>query len=188
MISATVFSKVVEIAHERAALVACPVAGVVVEEGRRAVARVRRHAPRERQVVARLVVRAGLLEGPPAFAIDSHRGRVGPSRASGSARLESAAPRRRGAQPEPRRRRALFRRALADDELRVERAREVGPPERDRLLKDRVLLKDDAGRHQAAHGRRSGKRRGGSRYSRKDSMGGLLGFAGRVRGRDAAAS
>src|ERR1019366_3238226 len=137
--------KAVKLARKRAPLVGLRGgrAAVFVEESRRALGAVRRQLPREGQVVARLVVRAGLLEREPSLAIDDgRRGREPCSRRvrarEKALRLDEESP--AGPQAAKRVVQARARR----EKLRVERAREVGPPEREGSLEDRVLLQDDA--------------------------------------------
>src|ERR1019366_2748463 len=118
--------EVVEVALERAPIVALPRgAAVVVEEVRRAARTVGRQAPGEGQVVARLVVGPRLFECASAFAVDRRRGRVGPSRRGVRARekalrLDEQAPARTET-PQ-----GVVQARARRDELRVERAREIG--------------------------------------------------------------
>ena len=138
-----------ELALERALFVLARalVAHVFVEEGGRALGPVGRKLPGEGEVVARLVVRSGLLERSPTLEIDDRGRRMRPRRARVGARrktlrLDEEAP--AGSQAPKR----VIEPRARGSQLRIERACEIGPAKGERSLKDGVLLKDDAGCNQ----------------------------------------
>ncbi len=161
-------AKVLNLPRERVALVG-RVAALIVEERRGALVAVGRDPPREREVVARLVVRARLLKGVPAFEIDDPRGRMRPSRRRIAARREALRFDEQGPAGS-RRRRALLSRPLAATSSASSELAKSGPRNATVVCRMASFCRTIPGATRHAPGRRSGNRWVGSRYSRRLNM------------------